>query len=328
MRKSLKCLIIAIQFLAVAPYVKVASAASNAEHYPNRPIRLMGLSVGGTTDVLSRVIGPRLTEKWGQPIVVDNRFSAGGILPAETTARATPDGHTMIMGNAIAFVSALYLFKYLPYDPEKDFTPITMVATTTNVLVVHPSVPVGNVKELIAYAKQKGPLTYGTVGPGSLGHLTGELLKQTVDIGLTHVPYRGGGAAVTGIISGEVQVSFLSPITAHAQLKSGKVRALAVTSKSRSPAVPDIPSAVEAGVPEMEALLWFALFAPAHTPRPIVTKINNAVAEILQRDDVKRVILQLGGEARSSTPEQLRAWLKSELAKWGPIIRNAGIKAN
>ena len=305
-----------------------AFAAEAAHEYPNRAIRLMAHGVGGTADGLSRLLGPKLTEKWGQPVVIDNRSSAGGIIPAEATAKAAPDGHTLIMGNAIAFVNAISLFKNLPYDPVKDFAPITMVATTTNVLVVHPSVPVSSLSELISYGKEKGRLTYGTVGPGSLGHLTGELLQQLTGVRLVHVPYKGGGAAITGIISGEVQVSFLSPVTAHAQLLAGKVKALAVTSKTRSPSLPNIPSAVEAGVPEMEALLWFGLFAPAKTPRPVVAKINQAVVDLLRRDDMKDAILKQGGDASPSTPEELGAWVKSEIARWTPIIKGAGIEAN
>lgn len=303
--------------------------ADPASDYPSRPIRIMGQGAGSTADYLSRYIGQRLSEKWGQPVVVDNRAGAGGTLSADVVAKGAPDGYSLVMGHAGPFVSAVTLYgKSLPYDPVQDFAPVTMVATGVTVLVTHPSVPVSSARELIAYANQKGDVNYASAGNGTISHLTGELLKHVTGIKLQHVPYKSAGFALTAVLSGEVQVSFLSPITAHAQLKSGKLKALAVSSRTRFPGAPDIPSAVEAGIPGMEAKLWFGLFTAAKTPRTIVTKLNREIGEILQRPDVREAILARGAEVAPSTPEELGEWVKSELARWTPIIRAAGIKAD
>ncbi len=318
--------------LVILHVVLVLSApawgADSAKDFPSRPVRIMGQGVGSTADYLSRYVGQKLTEKWGQSVVVDNRAGAGGTIPTDLVAKAAPDGYTMVMGHAGTHVSAVSLYKNLPYDPVKDFTPITLVAKLVTVLVTHPSVPVANVQELIAYARQKGNLNYASAGPGTISHLTGELFNQVTGLKLVHVPYKGAGAALTSLISGETPVSFLSPITAHTQLKAGRVKALAVSSRTRFVAVPDIPSATEAGVPGMEAVLWFGLFVPANTPAPVVKKLNAEVTEILRRPEVKEAILRQGGEVAPSTPEELGAWVKSELAKWTPIIKAAGIKAD
>jgi tripartite-type tricarboxylate transporter receptor subunit TctC len=305
-----------------------AAAADPAAQFPVKPIRIMGQGVGSTADWLSRYVGQKLTEKWGQAVVVDNRAGAGGTVPTDIVAKSAPDGYTLVMGHAGTHVSAVSLYKNLPYDPLKDFAPISLVAKLVTVLVTHPSVPVSNVQELIAYAKQKGGLNYASAGPGTISHLTGELFNQVTGLKLVHVPYKGAGAALTGLVGGETPVSFLSPITAHAQLKAGRLKALAVSSKGRFVAVPDIPSATEAGIPGMEAVLWFGLFAPAKTPPAIVKKFNAEVNEMLRRPDVKEAILKQGGEATPSTPEDLAAWVRSELKKWTPIIRAAGITAD
>jgi len=202
-----------------------------------------------------------------------------------------------------------------------------MVATGVTVLVVHPSVPASTAQELIAYAKQKGNLSYGSAGNGTISHLTGELFNNVTGVKLQHIPYKSAGLALTALLGAETQVSFLSPITAHAQLKAGKVKAYAVSSRSRFPGAPDIPSATEAGIPGMEAKLWFGLFAPAKTPRTIVVKLNQTVGDILRQPEVKEAILRQGAEVAPSTPEELGTFVKSELARWTPIIRSAGIRA-
>ena len=315
--------------LASLSFVLSAAAwgADPAAGFPNKPIRIMGQGIGSTADYLSRYVGLKLTEEWGQAVVVDNRSGAGGTIPTDVVAKAAPDGYTLVMGHAGTHVSAVSLYKDLPYDPLKDFAPITLVAKLVTVLVTHPSVPASNVQELIAYAKLKGNLNYASAGNGTVSHLTGELFNQVAGLKLQHVPYKSAGAALTGLISGETPVSFLSPITAHAQLKSGRVKAFAVSSRTRFAGAPDIPSATEAGIPGMEAVLWFGLFAPAQTPGPVVAKLNRTVVEILNRPDVKEAILKQGGEVAPSTPDELAAWVRSELKKWTPIIRTAGIQA-
>lgn len=303
------------------------SAAESADKFPSKPIRIMGQGAGSTADYLSRYIGQKLTERWHQAVVVDNRAGAGGTLAAEVVAKATPDGYSLIMGHAGPMVSAVSLYKNLSYDPLKDFAPITKTATLVTVLVLHPSIPAKNVQELVALAKQKN-LTYASAGNGTISHLTGELFKQVAKVDVQHVPYKSAGFALTSILSGETQISFLSPITAHVQLKSGKLRALAVSSTERFVAVPDIPSATEAGIPGMVAELWFGLFTTAKTPKPIVAKLNREITGILQSQEVKDALLKRGAIVAPGTPDELQAFVKSELVKWTPIIKASGIKAD
>ena len=309
--------------------IPAAQAADAAANFPSKPIRIMGQGAGSTADYLSRFLGVRLTEKWGQTIVVDNRAGAGGTVPTDVVAKSAPDGYTLVMGHAGPMVSAVTLYaKDLSYDPVKDFAPVSMVSRGVTVLVSHPSLPVSNAQELVAYAKQKGNLTYGSAGNGTMSHLTGEVFNQVTGLKVLHVPYKSAGFALTALLGNEVQISFLSPITAYSQLKAGKVKAYAVSSKERFAGAPDIPSAPEAGIPGMEALLWFGVFAPAKTPRPVVMKLNQAIGDILRQPEVKEALLKQGAEAAPSTPEELGKFVQSELAKWTPIIKAAGIKAD
>ena len=319
--------------VAVAAALFVATPAIHAQDgaatFPSKPVRIFGQGMGSTADYLSRYLAQRLQERWGQPVIVDSRSGAGGTIPADAVAKSPPDGYNLVMGHAGPFVSAVTLYaKTLPYDPLKDFTPITMVATGVTVLVVHPSLPVSSASELIAYAKQKPGIPYASAGNGTISHLTGELLKHVTGIELQHIPYKSAGNALTAVLSGEVPVSFLSPVTAHAQLKSGKVRALAVSSTTRFPGAPDIQSAAEAGIPGMEAKLWFGLFAPAGMPKPLLAKMNNDIVAILRAPDTQETFLKQGVASSPSTPEELTAWVKSELSRWTPIIQAAGIKAD
>ena len=304
-----------------------AAAAESVDKYPSRPIRVMGQGVGSTADYLSRYIGQKLTERWGLAVVVDNRAGAGGTMAAEVVAKAAPDGYSLIMGHAGPMVSAVSLYKNLPYDPLKDFSPITRTATGVTVLVIHPSVPAKNIPELVALSKQRN-LSYASAGNGTVSHLTGELFKQVAKVDVQHIPYKSAGFALTSILSGETQIAFLSPVTAYAQLKSGKVRALAVSGKERFPGAPDIPSTIEAGIAGMEAELWFGLFTTAKVPKPIVAKLHKEITGILSSEEVKASLLQRGAIASPTTPEELQAYVKSELAKWTPIIQAAGIKAD
>ena len=311
--------------LALSP----ALAQDPAATYPSKPLRIFGQGQGSTADYLSRYVGQKLTERWGQPVLIDNRAGAGGTIPTDVVAKSPPDGYNLVMGHAGPFVSAVSLYgKDLPYDPAKDFEPITMVATGVTVLVTNVNVPVTSVQDLIALAKKTGKLNYSSAGNGTVSHLTGELFREVTGVPLQHVPYKSAGFALTAILTGEVEVSFLSPVTAHAQLKAGKVKALAVSSTTRFPGAPEIPSATEAGVPGMNAKLWFGLFTTGKTPRSVVMKLNREVSDILSRPDTREAILAQGIETAPSTPEELAAWVKSEIALWTPIIQRAGIKAD
>jgi len=316
-------------FTAALLFASLAHAQDPAAGYPSKPIRIYGQGTGSTADYLSRYIAAKLTERWGQPVIVDSRAGAGGTIPTDAVAKSAPDGYNLVMGHAGPFVSAVTLYaKTLPYDPLRDFEPITLVATGVTVLVTNLNLPVSNAKELLALAKQKGDLTYGSAGNGSISHLTGELLKSVTGIPLQHIPYKSAGNALTAVLAGEVQVSFLSPLTAHSQLKGGKLKALAVSSATRFPSVPEIPSAEEAGIPGMQAKLWFGLFAAGKTPRPIVMKLNREIGDILRNPETREAILKQGIETTPSTPEELGAWVKNELARWTPIIQATGIKAD
>jgi tripartite-type tricarboxylate transporter receptor subunit TctC len=307
----------------------LAHAQEPAASYPSRTIRIYGQGMGSTADYLSRYLSQRLQERWNQPVIVDSRSGAGGTIPADAVAKAPADGYNLVMGHAGPFVSAVTLYaKTLPYDPLKDFEPVTMVATGVTVLVINPALPATNAQEFIAYAKRKGDLSYASAGNGTISHLTGELLKSVTGVPLQHIPYKSAGNALTAVLSGEVPVSFLSPLTAHAQLKSGKVRALAVSSATRFAGAPDIPSAAEAGIPGMEAKLWFGLFAPARTPKPIVAKLNAEVGGILRSPETQETFLKQGVAAAASTPEELADWVRAELVRWTPIIQGAGIRAD
>jgi tripartite-type tricarboxylate transporter receptor subunit TctC len=316
--------------LAAALFFGVAvSHAQDPAAYPSKPVRIFGQGMGSTADYLSRYVAQRLQERWGQPVIVDSRAGAGGTISADVVAKSPPDGYNLVMGHAGPFVSAVTLYaRTLPYDPLKDFEPITMVATGVTVLVTHPSMPVSNATEFIAYAKQKGDLAYASAGNGTISHLTGELLKKLTGVPMLHVPYKSAGNALTAVLSGEVPVSFLSPVTAHAQLKSGKVKALAVSSSTRFAGAPDIPSAAEAGIPGLEAKLWFGLFTTGNTPKPVVAKLNREIGGILRSPETQETFLKQGVAAAPSTPEELAEWVKAELARWTPIIRDAGIKAD
>ena len=313
-------------FLLATPF---AHAQDSVASFPSRTIRIFGQGTGSTADYLSRYVAQKLTGRWGQPVIVDSRAGAGGTIPTNVVAKSPPDGYNLVMGHIGPMVSAVTLYaNNLPYDPVRDFEPVTMVGQGVVVLVTHPALPVSTAREFIAYAKDKGNLAYSSAGNGSTSHLTGELLKRITGVPLQHIPYKSAGNALTAMLTGEVQVSFLSPLTAHAQLKAGKVKALAVSSSTRFAGSPEIPSAAEAGIAGMDVKLWFGLFAPARTPKSIVTKLNGEIGDILRAPETQETFLKQGVAAAPGTPEELGDWVKSELARWTPIIRAAGIKAD
>lgn len=306
-----------------------AWAADPAAGYPNRPVRLITGSPGSTSDFAARFVAHKLTERWGQQIVVDNRPGAGGIIGTEIGAKAVPDGYTLTVGHIGTHASAQFLFKSLAYDPSKDFAPISLMTNSGIALAVNPSVPVKNLKDFVAYARAKpGTVNYGSAGGGTSSQLSGELFNQMTGAKLVHIPYKGAGFALTALVSGETQAAFLSTTTLSVQARAGKVRPLAVLSEKRFPAAPDIPSAVEAGFPGLDSSVWFGLFAPAKTPRAIVAKVNRDVVASLRLPEVKEALLAQGAEAVPTTPGEFDAFLRKEITKWGKVIKEAGIKAN
>ena len=307
-----------------------AFSAQAQTDYPSKPIRIVVQFTPGTsTDIIGRLVGQKLTEAWGQPVVVDNRPGAGAIIGTEAAAKAPADGYTLVMAVSSAFGINPGLVPNLPYDVMRDFSLITNVVLTPQTLIVPAASPVKSVKELVAAAKARpGALNYGSLGSGSTSHLTTELFRSTAGIQLTHVPYKGSPPAYTDLFSGNLQLMFDAVPAVIPHAKSGKLRALAVGSSSRSPFLPDVPTVAESGYPGFEAVGWIGLAAPAKTPEAVLNKINAEVVKILGTADMKERLAGLGVTPVGDTREQFTAFVRSEIAKWGKLIRDAGIKAD
>jgi len=318
MRSLLACFILA---LGVGPAL--------GQNYPAKPIRiLIAQAPGSATDVISRVVGNRLSEALGQPVLIEARPGAGGALGTEAAAKSAPDGYTLFMANNSTHGSNPALYPKLPYDAVRDFAPISFVASVPYVLVVEPSLPVKDVQELIALAKSKpGKMNYASAGNGSTHQFCAELLKSSTGIDVVHVPYKGSPPGVAAVMAGEVSLMFANLTDIGAQIKAGKVRPLAVTTLKRAELLPAVPTMVEAGVPDFEITSWFGLLAPAGTPAPVVARLNAEAVKVLARQDVKDTLGAQGLEVRSSTPEQFAAHIKSEIARFTRIAQAAGIKA-
>ena len=317
------------RILAIAGLLVASIAAALAQSYPNKPIRIIiAQAPGSATDVISRVVGNRLQESLGQPVVIEARPGAGGAVGTEAAARSTPDGYTLFMANNSTHGSNPALYSKLPYDAVKDFAPITLVATVPYVLVVDPSLPVNSVGQLIALAKSKpGKMNYASAGNGSTHQFCGELLKSMAGIDVLHIPYKGSPPAIAGLLGGEVSLMFANLTDIGSQIRSGKVKALAVTVSHRANLLPEVPTLAEAGLPGFEIGSWFGLLAPAGTPATIVSRLNAATVKVLGRSDVKATLGAQGLELAPGSPEQFAAHIKSEIAKFTRIARAAGIKA-
>ena len=304
----------------------VQSAASN---YPNRPVRIITGSPGSTADITARFIGQKLSERFKQQMVIDNRASAGGIVGAEIVANAPPDGHTLYVSGVNTQVSAPLLFKHITFDPLRDFAPISLITNSGLVVTVVPSLGVNNLKEFVALAKSRPyGLHYASASTGTSSHLTGELFAQTTGITLVHVPYKGAGFTLTALLSGEVQAAFLSTTTTSGQIKAGKLKAIALLNDKRFAGAPDIPTAAEQGFKGLESYVWFGLYAPGKTPRTIIDKINREIGSILKLPEIKDAMLQQGAEVVYTTPEAFDMFQRAEIVKWSKVIRDAKIQAN
>ncbi len=299
-----------------------------AESYPVRPIRMVvPQSPGGANDLTARLIAPRLAERLGQSVVVDNRPGAASLVGTELVAKAAPDGYTLLVApSSLTTIPSMY--RYVPFDPVRDFAPVTTLSSYPNLVVVHPSVPANSVKDLIALAKAKpGTLNYASGGTGTGTHLGAELFKATAGVDIVHVPYKGGGPAVTALLGGQVHLYFGPIATVLLPVKVGKLKALAVTSAGRSPVVPDLPSVAEAGLPGFEQITWNGLLAPARTPRAIVNKLNSEVNAILKTHAVRERFAAEGVAPGGISPEAFAAMIRNEIAKWARVIRQAGIRS-
>ena len=305
----------------------VCCAPALAQTYPTKPIRMIvPYAAGGTTDVLARIMADKLGQALGQSVIVEYKPGAGGTIGAEAAARSPADGYTILMGAPGSHSTATSLYAKLPYDPVRDFAPIVHVANVPNSIITHPSLPVKSVSELIAYAKSHpGELTYGSAGTGATTHLTGELFALLANVKLTHIPYKGSGQAMIDLLGGQIQMMFENLPGAANQIRSGKVRGLAVTSLRRTAAFPELP-AVSETLPGFEVVAWFALFAPAGTPAPIVARLNAESDRALKMADVREKIAQAGSDPIGGTPEDLAKFLAGDIAKWTRVTREAGIK--
>lgn len=304
------------------------SSYSFSQAYPVKPIRIVvAQAAGSTTDLLSRMIGQRLSEALGQPVLTENRPGGGGINGTESVARAPADGHTLLMGNNSTHGANTILYKNLPYDAVKDFAPVTLTGATPFVLTVHPSLPVASVKQLIALAKLRpGDINYGSAGNGSSQHLCGELLKALTGIEMVHVAYKGGAPAIMGLSTGEVSVMFPTVTLALNHIKSNRVKPLAVTTTRRSTVLSELPTLAETGLPEYDMISWFGLLAPAGIPQTVLARLNSQVVQILNEPEMKNGLAKQGLEALSGSPGQFAQYIRDEITKTSRIAKAAGIK--
>jgi len=313
----------ALGLLALTPL------AAQAQAFPTKAITIIvPFSAGGTTDILARVLGQFISKDLGQPVIIDNRAGAGGNIGTQLVARAAPDGYTILMGTVGTHAINQSLYPKLAFDPIKDFAPLTRVALVPNLLVANPAQPFKTVKELTAYAKANpGKVTFGSSGSGTSIHLSGELFKQMAGVDIQHVAYKGSAPAVNDLLGNHIAIMFDNMPSAISHVKAGKLRPLAVTTAQRSPALPDVPTIAEAGVPGYEATSWFGLLAPARTPAPVVAKLNASILKTLADPDVKKKLLEQGAEPAGETPAQFAAFIASETVKWGKIVKQSGATA-
>jgi tripartite-type tricarboxylate transporter receptor subunit TctC len=306
-----------------------AAGAQTAQNYPNKPIHIVvTFTSGGAPDILARLIGERLNAAWGQPVIVDNKPGAGGNIGADFVAKSAPDGYTIVVGTVGTHSINGALYSKMPYDMVKDFAPITLLASTPNMLVVHNDVPAKNLQEFIALGKKEGKMTFASSGSGTSIHVSGELFKTMTGIDMTHVPYKGRASALPDLLGGRVTMMFDNMPSSLPLVREGKLRALGVTSLKRAAAAPEIPTIAESGLPGFEAVSWFALFAPAGTPKPIVDKLQTEVAKILKSPEASKRLTDIGLEPIGSTPEELAAYQRTEITKWAKVVKDSGAKAD
>jgi len=305
----------------------LAGMPAYAQQYPVKPVRvIVPSSAAGGTDIVARIIAPELSKRLGQQFVIDNRPGAGTMIGIELAAKSPADGYVLLMVPAtLAINSALY--KKVPYDPVKDFAPITVAASSGSIIVVHPSIPVKTIKELIAFARTRpGQMNYASAGTGTYPHMTMELFLSMAKLKMAHIPYKGTGPAMIDMLAGHTAVMAGTMVTTVPQIRAGRLRGLGITTAERSPIAPEIPTVAEAGLPGFESTQWYALLAPANTPKDVVTRLHGEMTKILQQPDVKQRFAADGADVVANTPDQFAAYIKSELAKWEKVARNAGIE--
>ena len=314
---------------ALALAALTLAGASTAQDFPNKPVRLIvPFTTGGVLDTLARTIAHEIQPALGQPLVVENRTGASGNIGTEAYARATPDGYTIGMGTiATHGINPALYGEQLPYDPVKDFKPLALVATQRNVVLVNPQLPIRNIQELIAYAKtHPGKVSYGSAGNGSSQHMSGQMFMKQAGVRFLHVPYRGSGPALIDLMAGNIQLMFVDMPAAMPHLQAGKVRAIGVTSKDRSSALPDVPTVAEQGLPGFEVIAWFGVFAPAGTPQPVADRLSAEILKVMQKPAVQEKMRSLGADPVAVGPKQFDAFMRKEIASWGELVRELGVK--
>lgn len=314
--------------LLTALALAMACVGASAQSYPAKAVRIVvGYPPGGPTDVLARIVSQKLTESWGQQVLVDNRPGASGMIGAEVTVRAAPDGYTLLMV-PVTYAVTPSLYPKMSYDAVKDLAPVAQVAAAPFILVVHPTLPVKTVKDLIALARSRpGQLNYASASTGGMPHLAGELFNTMTGVRMVHIPYKGAAPATTDLLAGQVQLMFNNMLSAMPQVKNGRLRAIAVTSTKRSAAVPELPAIAET-VPGYEASGWYAALAPAATPRELIARINGDINRVMKMPDVAQRLAGDGVEAVGTTPEQFGNYLRQEIVKWGKVVKASGAKAD
>ena len=299
-----------------------------AQPYPGKPIRfIVPQAAGGTTDILSRTVAQKLSDTFGQQIVVDNRAGANGIIGTELVAKAPGDGYTLLAGGTATIAINVSLYRKIPYDPVKDFAPVANIAYSTSVLVVHPSVAAKSIADLIALAKSRpGELRYASAGIGSSPHLSAEVFRTMTVTNIVHVPYKGSTPGVTGTVTGEASLMFTGIASALGHIKAGRLRALSVNGPKRSPALPEVPTAGDSGLPGFEVDFWIGILAPAGTSAAVVTRLNTEVNRIIGQDDIRDRLIVLGTDPIGGTPQQFAALIKKDIARWAEAIKASGVK--
>ena len=312
--------------LAVAALALASASMAQAQgNYPSQPIHIVvTFTSGGAPDILARLIGERLQQAWGQSVVIDNKPGAGGNTGADSVAKAAPDGYTVVLGTVGTHSINGALYTKMPYDMVKDFAPITLLATTPNMLVINNDVPAKNLKEFIALGKKEGKMTFASSGAGTSIHVSGELFKTMTGIDMTHIPYKGRAGAIPDLLGGRVTMMFDNMPSSLPLVREGKLRALGVTSATRSAAAPDIPTLAESGLPGFEAVSWFAMFAPANTPKPVIDKLQGEVSRILKSPEISKRLLEIGLDPVGGTPAELASYQKSEITKWAKVVKDSG----
>jgi tripartite-type tricarboxylate transporter receptor subunit TctC len=321
----------ATPFLVVILAAALAPAPVFAQVYPSKPLRfVVPFPPGGPLDIMGRGLSQKLHEAWGQPVVVENKPGAGGGIGAEFVARSPGDGYTLLMGAVSTHAINPSLYATVPYEPHKDFIPVALVAQVPNVLVVHPSLPVWSVKDLVQYAKAKpAALAFGSGSTGSTGHLAGELFKTMAGVDMVHIPYKGGAPAMADLLAGQTQLMFDNLANALPQVKAGKLRALAVTSAKRAPAVPELPTIAESGLPGFDLTTWFGVFVPAGTAREIVAKLNSGIGTALASPELTERLASMGAvPPENNTPETFAAFVRSEAAKYAKVVKDSGARVD